>query len=413
MSTAPKRRVLVVAPFPPRHDAFHGGARSIAELVSRLTSRNRVALLCLRHDGEPPVEPALEERCDLVAEVLVRKASSGSERVKRGFRVIAGVAAGRPVWVSDWASDAFARRLREIVETWRPSVVQFEFQVMAQYVSVVPASAARRVLVQHEPSLHASRALQGPRLLVPVLQRADRAAWRRFERSHLPRFAAVVTFTARDAAITRSSFPKLRIVTIPLGVGLPERPCQPLGIAPPTVLFFGSFRHPPNVEAASRLVQSIFPRVRQRCPDARLEIVGEHPPPDLRTQSDRTIAVHADVPDLRPYLERAAVVAAPLLSGGGMRVKVLETLAAGKAMVASRLAVEGLGLRDGADVLLAETDEEFADALVHVLADTALRMRIANAARAWAQEAGGWEHTAAAYEQLYEELNREMLAPRK
>jgi glycosyltransferase involved in cell wall biosynthesis len=105
-----------------------------------------------------------------------------------------------------------------------------------------------------------------------------------------------------------------------------------------------------------------------------------------------------------PYLDRAAVVVVPLRMGGGMRVKVLEALAAGKAVVASRLAVEGLDVVDGKQILLAETDKQFIDAIVQLLYYTERRTALAVCARAWACANLGWEGSIAAYDALYESL---------
>ena len=120
--------------------------------------------------------------------------------------------------------------------------------------------------------------------------------------------------------------------------------------------------------------------------------------------ANRSVVVTGRVPDVTPYLDRAAVVVVPLRLGGGMRVKVLEALGAGKAVVASSLAVEGLDVVDGEHVLLAETDQQFSDAIVQLLSDPTRRKALAAHAYAWAHAHLGWERSIAAYEGLYESL---------
>jgi glycosyltransferase involved in cell wall biosynthesis len=116
------------------------------------------------------------------------------------------------------------------------------------------------------------------------------------------------------------------------------------------------------------------------------------------------VAVCGRVPDVTPYLDAATVVAAPLRQGGGMRVKVLEALAAGKAVVATPLAVEGLDLAPGREALVAHDAAAFADAVALLVQEPARRARIAGTARAWAAAHLGWERSAAAYEALYDHL---------
>ena len=110
------------------------------------------------------------------------------------------------------------------------------------------------------------------------------------------------------------------------------------------------------------------------------------------------------VPDVMPYLDRAAVVVVPLRMGGGMRIKVLEALAAGKAVVASRRATEGLDITDGEQLMLAETDAEFARTIARLLADPARRRSLAACGREWSRSNLGWDRVASAYDALYQSL---------
>jgi glycosyltransferase involved in cell wall biosynthesis len=177
-----------------------------------------------------------------------------------------------------------------------------------------------------------------------------------------------------------------------------------VGADPPRILFVGNFVHPPNVQSALDLARSILPLVSARRPDATLELVGENPPPALLRLAGARIAVLGAVPDPRPYLDRAALVAVPARIGGGMRVKGLETLAAGKALVATSRALAGIDLTPGEHALVAESDQEFADRIVELLNDSERRGGLAAAGRAWASVHLRWETAAAAYRTLYESL---------
>jgi glycosyltransferase involved in cell wall biosynthesis len=170
------------------------------------------------------------------------------------------------------------------------------------------------------------------------------------------------------------------------------------------VIFIGNFMHPPNVEAAERLAAAIFPRIAVARPDARLLLVGPNPPDSLRALASHHIVVTGEVADLRPLLDGAAVVVAPLSSGGGMRVKALDALAAGKALVATPLALEGIDVRDGEQVLVALDDAAFADAVVALLADEPRRVALGRVARAWAETNVEWRRVTAAYDALYASL---------
>src|SRR4029078_7693426 len=108
------------------------------------------------------------------------------------------------------------------------------------------------------------------------------------------------------------------IVCIHLAYDVPDSPLEPAGTASHRILWVGSFIHPPNVDAALRLARDIFPAVKARVPDASLELVGSQATPEVRALAGDGITVHADVPDVRPHLDAAAVLAVPVRSGGGM-----------------------------------------------------------------------------------------------
>jgi glycosyltransferase involved in cell wall biosynthesis len=124
----------------------------------------------------------------------------------------------------------------------------------------------------------------------------------------------------------------------------------------------------------------------------------------VRALAGGAVTVHASVPDVTPYLDRAAVVVAPVRIGGSMRMKVLESLAAGKAVVASPRAAEGVEELAGEQLVVAVDAEEMADALASLLLDPARRRRLAESARRWAEANLGWEQGVAAFEELYDTL---------
>jgi glycosyltransferase involved in cell wall biosynthesis len=191
---------------------------------------------------------------------------------------------------------------------------------------------------------------------------------------------------------------------VPLVVPWRGQPLDPLGTPPPSVLFVGYYRHPPNADAARWLVDEIFPRVRAECPGARLVLAGAELPPDVAASAGDGVQVAGPVADLEAELERAAVVVAPLRSGGGARVKVLEALGAGKAVVATPLAVEGIEVPTGEVLRVASSTDDLVREIVALLRDSELRSRLGAAAYAWAGKELDGRRTADSYEQIYADV---------
>jgi glycosyltransferase involved in cell wall biosynthesis len=400
-------RLLYLLPFAPRTDATNGGSRAIGQLLSEMVAHHKVALFYLRSPNEPPLGNEIREKCELVEEVVRPWGQSvGLISWIRNFRLIASLLfLARPMWVTDWASNDFRRRLRQFIHKWPADVVLFEFHVMGQYLTEIKETNSPKILTIHEPGTNSAPYLKrlnpGLNRLVDAL---DKAAWRRFERSIIPKFQALVVFTGRDREIYKAMDLGIPIWKIPLGTIIPDQPLDALGNPPLCLLFYGNFLHPPNIDAAKRLINSIFPQVKREFPDLILYIVGDHLPAELQKKADDNIVIPGRVPNLFPYLDRAALVVAPLYQGGGMRIKVLEALAAGKAVVATPLAVEGLEVTDGEQVALAEDDDEFAGQVLHLLNNAGERAKLGQQAYAWAKEHAGWEGPIKAYDRLCHSL---------
>src|SRR5581483_10858877 len=252
----PVRRLLFLLPFPPRLDASHGGSRAMAQSLVGLADHHRVGVLCLRAPGEPPIDPLLRERCALVEEVLRPPPEpTAAQRWLRRARLLCALTRGRPMWASDWAVGAFARRAQSVADSWRPDVVQIEYHVMGQYAVALTRCPAPRVLVEYDPGVEAARQqLRAQRGLRRLLHALDLWAWTRFERAALRQVDAAVVFTERDQRAIERLACAPRVVRIPLGTVLPAHTLNPRGALPPRLLFVGNFTHAPNVDAAIRLI---------------------------------------------------------------------------------------------------------------------------------------------------------------
>lgn len=399
------RRVLVLSPFPPRLDGRHGGSRAVAQLVVALAGRDRVALAYLRATDEPPADPAVAAACERVHEG--RRPGVAGSAVRpwhRGLAMLPRLAAGWPLWAAARRDRRFARAVRELAAGWRPHVAQAEFTAMAPYLAAVERPA-RRVVTVHEPGVPAARErVAGSRGLARPFWRSDLRRWERFERRALAGADAAVVFGDADRRAVEALGIAVRVERIPVAVPIPDAPLDPIGAEPPRLLFVGSFVHPPNADAALHLIRTLLPRLRGRVPGVGLDLVGEGPPGAVRVLAGDGVTVAGWVPDLTPWLDRAAVVVAPLRLGGGMRVKVAEALAAGKAVAGTSLAFAGLDVRPGVHALVADDDEAFVDGIAALLRDPARRAAMGAAARALAVARLGPARTADAYDALYRTL---------
>jgi glycosyltransferase involved in cell wall biosynthesis len=179
-----------------------------------------------------------------------------------------------------------------------------------------------------------------------------------------------------------------RISVVPIAVdteGVTPVKRSPRG---PDILTLGTLHYAPNAEGVRWFLQHVFPRILAEIPEARLTIVGRNPPRDFlrlaRQRPDR-LNVAGYVPDLTQHLQQAAVVVVPVLSGSGMRVRILEAMARGMPIVTTNVGREGIDARPGEDMLVEDSPEGFAAQVVNVLRDPALQARLAKGGRRLAE----------------------------
>jgi polysaccharide biosynthesis protein PslH len=392
-------RILLVAPWSPVREPQHGGARAVRGIAGALAERHELVLLHLQ--PEAPVDPELASRCLAVEGLTVPSRGPWSGRA----RDVTTLARGRSLWAGKIGIGRLQRAIRALSQRWRPDVVQVEYGVLGEGLAAAEPGAVR-VLTIYDPASSQREYVSLRREGLALTHRLDSYAAIREERRALQRADAAVVFTDHDRDLVARLSPTAEIAMIPLGWDVPLRALDPAGAPPPSILFIGNFIHPPNVAAAFSLAREIMPLVWRSHPHVRLELVGPSPPPDLRRLANDAVRVRGAVASVTPYLDRAAVFVAPIALGGGIRVKTLEALAAGKAVVASRRAAEGITAKPGRDVIVADGAEGTADAIVALVADEDARRRLAANARSWALRELSWSTTADQYSELYARLKR-------
>lgn len=238
-----------------------------------------------------------------------------------------------------------------------------------------------------------------------------RRQWKKFERFERRMFHAVervIAVSGDDAALANRLFGCDRIDVVDNGVDAAAfREVRPEP-GSRRILYLGALDWRPNLDAVKLLLGSIFPAVRARVPDVTLVLVGRHPPPWLREQAAASpgVELHADVPDVRPYMAGCSVMAVPLRIGGGSRLKILEALAAGLPVVSSRVGAEGLSLRPGVDYVQADTADEAAAALTEAITHPGPCLARAEKARELVAASYDWAVLADRLERCWEKAVR-------
>jgi glycosyltransferase involved in cell wall biosynthesis len=265
-----------------------------------------------------------------------------------------------------------------------------------------------RVLAEYEVQHHAAQLT--PRHEASwrfrAIAKAEARRWESYQRGVWHGFDRIQVFTEHDAKAVRTLAPELaeRVRVNPFGIELRQQ-ADPAREESGTVVFVGGFNHLPNLDAALWLGREIMPALRLAYPRVRLIVVGSDPPSEVRALCCDDIVVTGRVPNVEAYLERASVVLAPMRMGGGMRLKVLQAMAFGKAVVTTPLGAEGLAVEDGeAPVVLGTDADELARRTADLLASSRKRRELGERARAFVARHHTWSEYAERLDAMYSGL---------
>jgi glycosyltransferase involved in cell wall biosynthesis len=390
-------RILQITPqlpFPPDS----GGRSAMYEWLRHVGSRHAVTVLSFAAgDGVAEATRALSGLCERL--VVVPRIVPSPWRV--GLRA---AWTGEPHNLVPFLSEEMRRKVVELASPRDVDLVQIELAHMARYVADLPPRLPR-ILRPHNVESeilerYAARS-RNPLLAAYVSLQARRL--RRFEASVCARFDRCIAVTEGDAGRLREMAPQAVVEVIPIGVDTAVFRPDALAVAvePGRIATTGDYAWPPTADGLRFLAHEVLPRVRAAVPGARLSVIGREPP-DLGADAvQQGIDVLGRVPDVRPEVLRASVFVAPTRIGSGIRVKTIEALALGRAVVATPLGCAGIDVRAGEHLLVAEDPEAIADAIVALLRDPVGAQRLGAAAAARMAELYAWPILADRFDATY------------
>ena len=242
----------------------------------------------------------------------------------------------------------------------------------------------------------------------PIKKNYLHTQWRKmvkFEREMCRSFNSVVAVSVEDREQMKEEYGASEVFDVPTGVDTDFFTASGReDVNPHNVVFTGSMDWLPNEDGIRYYTEQILPIIRQSIPDASLTVVGRNPYPSLieLSKKDSLISVTGRVEDVRPYMEGAAVYIVPLRVGGGTRLKIFEAMAMGKAIVSTTIGAEGLPVRDGVELRIADTPETFAAIVVELLKNPQMASDMGRQASEIVRAKFGWSGVAQRFTEICE-----------
>jgi glycosyltransferase involved in cell wall biosynthesis len=303
---------------------------------------------------------------------------------------------------------AMQQALNRVLGAERFDIVNLEFSFLGHYdIRQAPPGEMRPPLVVDVHDISYDLARQFARAGGSLFRRLYAAAnWRKLKREELETYRdadGLYLCSAVDERRVLDEVPQARTVVIPNAADVEYFQPRPTDPQPDgrTVVYFGLLSTVPNVDGVIHFIQDIWPGIVAAHPDARCKIIGGRPPPPLLALAGPRVELAGFVEDLRPHLAAAAAVVVPLRLGSGTRLKIVEGMAMGKAIVSTTLGAEGIEAVPGRDILIADEPAAFAESVNRLLGEPGLAARIGQAARRLAVERYAWREAARALESFY------------
>ncbi|RRR69442.1 MAG: glycosyltransferase [Candidatus Viridilinea halotolerans] len=393
-----------VLPFPP--DA--GPKIKTYHLLQYLAQHHEVTLVSLtRSAAEEEHAQVLRRICSAVHTVRLTRS-----RGRDAYYLATSMLRGASFLMQRDQCAALDALLRDLTRRQHFDIIHADQLNMAQFAVDLPGGA--RILDQHNAvwTIVQRMAEHSPYPMRVGLELEARHL-RRYEARICARFDGMLVVSQPDQAF-------LELAAAEAGVRLPPTAIIPIAIdaqgeppvqrvaQPRTILSMATMFWPPNVDGVLWFAHEVYPLIKAAVPEAEFAVVGARPPAHVRQLAigDASINVTGYVADPQPFLEAAAALIVPVRAGGGMRVKILEALARGLPIVSTTIGYEGIALQPGEHLLVGDTPEAFAAAVIELLRHPQRGVQLAAAGRMLAERVYDWRVVNPQVEQLYAAVTR-------
>ena len=384
-------KIAIVTPYLPYPPDTGGKIRSFY-LLRGLVRSHTVDLFTVYYGDHSPQAGELRDLCVGIYPIQLRKNSAkGVARLARLLNPVPSV-------VDHFSTPASLAEVQQHLRAGDYELLVIDEVCMAPYAR---GFSGPKLVMRHKVDhLHyRDIAAAQPLGLRKMIQRFDAYKLRRYERRAMAEFQVAVCCSEDDRAIIHTLNPEVPVTVVGNGVDVSRFVPMEESAGPPTLLYVGTMHYYPNIDAIHYFFQEIHPHLIKLVPNAQVVIVGHDPPAEiLAWQRLPGVEITGSVADVRPYLAKSTAVVVPLRLGGGTRLKILESMAAGRPVVSTSVGAEGLGVCHGEHLLLADDPVQFARQAAELLRDGDLRRRLIAAARPFVVARYSWQALGEQYE---------------
>ena len=323
------------------------------------------------------------------------------------FGALVNLFSNQSYFVSRFYFTEYENALIDLLKVHTFDIIQLEGVFMASYITTIKKYSSAKITLRSHNIEHQiwDRLLsQEKNILKKKYLSIQNKRLKRFELNTFERCDAIVTITNEDKKNIQKLFPHKKIETCLTGISLIEYKKVSVPVKHNTLLHFAAMDWMPNVEAVNWLLEKVWIHVINEFPDAQLVIAGRGMPENIKHLQSKNISVIEHVESSFEFYTTYDIMLVPLWSGSGLRIKLVEGLAYGKAIVTTTIGAEGIPYEKNKHLLIADTDIEFAEAIKTLLRNEVLKINLQNNARDLAEQNFDYKKIASKLIEFYNTL---------
>ncbi len=393
-------KILFLSPTVP-YPLTDGGRIRVYNLLKQIAQDNEVTLLALETQPSDVDSVSHIQQYGIVVHLV--KHLHTLPRVSLST-LLSAFFRRKPITVARYNVSTYRQKLQELLASESFDIIHYEMFHTAQFHT---ESDLPSVLSQQNVDSAIWHRLTGEttNIFYKLAYWTQQIAFQRYESVLSPKFNAVTCTSEIDAAIFEKHCPNEIVKVIPNGVDVSHFMPDSESEDAAHLIYIGSMDWYPNEDAVSFFANEVLPIIRERVPNVNFTIVGGNPSEDIQRIAERDgVVVTGRVPEIKPYFSAATVFVVPLRIGSGTRLKILEALAMGKAVVSTTVGAEGLTLQDGDEIMIADEPNHFAEVVIRLLTDPALRKKIGQNGRRRVEQDYDWQNIGKKLLTVYESI---------
>lgn len=397
--------VTQLLPYPPKG----GSPQRVYNLLKECAKTNDIDMLAFyrkSHQRSPAeIDEAITSLKQFCKKIEIFKIPADQNKILWYLLLFFNLFSTIPYSVWLYKSRKMKEAIRLYIENSSYDIVEFGEIGLAGYAGM--ASETTRILVHQnvESGLLYRRMKYSKNWLAKLYLFLQSVKLRNYERSAGSIFDFHIAVSEADKKTLLEILPAARIAVIPNGVDTDYFKATDDKMEPNSLIYVGGMTWFPNYDAMLYFIKEILPLIRSEIPDIHLHCIGRQIDNRFHNMAagNSALEIHGFVDDIRPLITKSAVFIVPLRIGGGTRLKIVDAMSMGKAIVSTSVGCEGLRIEDGKDIMIANSPRDFTDKVIEILRNPPLQENLMKHARHTAREIYSWQIIAPMLIKAYEE----------